>query len=289
MATTNQNRKAPTAAKTVPGSKVRAEVVRVTPQIAGDWLNRNTRNRPLRPGRVEQLAAVITRGEWELNGDAIRWNEDGTALLDGQHRLWAVVEADEPIDTLVVYGIATVAQETMDMGARRNLKDVLALRGIRDAAKLAATLSLMWRWQEGYIRMPSAKPSPAQAVTLYEACPGLLEVVRESQRWAKHFRMSSAVSAAAQYRFSTIDQDAADVFFEKLGSGVGLDEGSPILALRQWLIRQSGNTVAGSRANSVMTLAIMVKAWNAYREGRHVEVITWRPTGIKAEPFPVPA
>lgn len=289
MASPNQNRKAPVAAKAVPGSKVRAEIVRVTPQIAGEWLNRNTKNRPLRAGRVENLAAAITRGEWELNGDAIRWNEDGTALLDGQHRLFAVLEADMPIDTLVVFGLPAVAQETMDMGARRTLKDVLTLRGHKDGSKMAATLNIMWRWEEGFIRLVSMKPSPAQALALLERSPGLPQVVSDSQRWCRHFRMSSAVASAVQYRFSTIDQDGADVFFEKLASGAGLEEGSPILALRQWLIRQGSNTLAGSRANSVMTLAVTVKAWNAYREGRHVENISWRPTGIKAEPFPTPA
>ncbi|MFE0384533.1 hypothetical protein ACFW1F_10670 [Streptomyces bungoensis] len=42
------------------------QVVDVSPQLAAQWLTRNTNNRPLSKGTVQQLAAQIQRGEWQL-------------------------------------------------------------------------------------------------------------------------------------------------------------------------------------------------------------------------------
>jgi hypothetical protein len=285
----NQNQKRPVPppqAKPRPArsraAQVDVQVIKITPKLAEDWLGKNSHNRPLRNKDVERFAGAMERGEWMLNGDAIRFSADGETLLDGQHRLWAIIESGVTIDSVVAWGIEQAAQATMDMGARRNLKDVLALRGEPQASRLASAISLFWRRTQGLTRQPGAKPSPAQAIALLEEHRGLRDAVQVAGKLLNRFHMSAAVAAVAYYEFVQIDSEAADVFYEKLSSGAGLVEGDPILALRRWLERQ-GMVGSGARSNAITSHAMMIKAWNAAREGRHVEKLQWRPVGIPIE------
>lgn len=73
-------------------SAVETEISEISPDLARDLLAKNPHNRNLRVRRVEQLAGAMTRGEWVFNGDAIRIADSGM-LLDGQHRLAAIVRS----------------------------------------------------------------------------------------------------------------------------------------------------------------------------------------------------
>lgn len=266
------------------GKKPWSEIVTITPAIATEWLGHNTHNRVIRNGRIEELVGAILRGEWYMNGDSIRFALDGS-LLDGQHRLWAVVLSEKPIETLVVWDLPPEAQDTMDQGARRSLGDVLRLRKEDNAASLAAALNLQWRWDQGVVRNATRKPTVAQAVAVLDANPTIRAAVAGSTRLGRRFKLSISVLSVCWYQFSCLDSEAADEFFTRLFEGAGLEPGSPILALRTWLERHMG---AGARANALMAHALIIKAWNAYREGRHVENLLWRAAGANAEPFPTP-
>lgn len=59
--------------------------VLVTPELAAEWLNHNTRNREKRPKRIAAYARDMAAGRWRRSGEAIKFAPDGT-LLDGQNR-----------------------------------------------------------------------------------------------------------------------------------------------------------------------------------------------------------
>ena len=79
----------PIAALPSPG-----EVVMVTPELAAEWLTHNTHNRGLKPIAIKRFAEDMTTGDWQWNGESIRFAADGT-LLDGQNRLHAIVDSGE--------------------------------------------------------------------------------------------------------------------------------------------------------------------------------------------------
>jgi hypothetical protein len=275
--------------------QVHSELMLITPALAEDWLGRNSHNRPIRQQRIDTIVGAIQRGEWRLNGDAIRFGKDG-ALQDGQHRLWAIWLCsdffDQPgnpkgVESLVVTGLDSEAQETMDTGARRNLKDTLALRGVSNASKLAAVVAYKWKLDTAQLRMVSARPTIQQALATLEAHPGLEESSRAVHRMLQRFRISSAMIAVVHYELAGIDPDDAGMFFDKLVEGAGLEEGDPILVLRHYLERQSMAGM-GSRASSLITHAVIIKAWNAWRSGVHVTQLSWKAAGLKAEAFPEP-
>jgi hypothetical protein len=264
---------------------ITTEIVDITPDLALDWLSANTHNRVLREARAQSLADAIRRGEWVLNGDAIRFSEDGT-LLDGQHRLWAIAEAEMTVRSVVVRGLPRETQDTMDHGARRSLSDVLTLRGESSTMVLAASVNYWWRYKNGYVRTPSKRPTVAQAIATLDAHPMLRESGSVLSRARSRFRVQTGPWTTSWYEFHSLDHDAAETFFDRLLDGIGLEEGSPILAMRRWLERQNANQAGGVRYTSTMLHALLIKAWNAYVRGDHVSQLSWRATGLNAEGFP---
>ena len=66
--------------------------VLVTPPLAASWLKRNLCNRPVTQGAVLYLANEMKQGTWQHTHQGICFNKEGV-LLDGQHRLHAVIVA----------------------------------------------------------------------------------------------------------------------------------------------------------------------------------------------------
>ncbi len=87
-------------------------------------------------GVGEAYARDMRSGRWPFTGDPIRFTTDGE-LIDGQHRLHAVIEADLTIPFLCVFGLEPRAKHALDTGRKRSAGDVLALKGYPQAARLS--------------------------------------------------------------------------------------------------------------------------------------------------------
>ncbi len=107
------------------------ESVTLTPKLASELLDMNTHNRPVRDGYVELLANEILEGRWrDYTGDTIRISKT-KIVLDGQHRMKAVILANKPIKTHIIYGVDPNAMDVIDTGMRRQPADVLHLGGVK--------------------------------------------------------------------------------------------------------------------------------------------------------------
>ncbi|MCK6488820.1 MAG: hypothetical protein L6R48_10910 [Planctomycetes bacterium] len=92
----------------------------ITPEQAAEWLRQevNHNNRPMRPTHVSYLAKEIEAGRWELTHQGIAFGLDGR-LLDGQHRLAAIVRVGVPIRMFVAKGLSDDAFKAIDGGMKR--------------------------------------------------------------------------------------------------------------------------------------------------------------------------
>ena len=101
----------------------------VTPTMATNWLdNANSRNRPISQATVERYARDMRAGRWRLTHEGIAFDPNGV-LLDGQHRLWAVVYAETPVEMHVWINVATESLLVINGGKSRSLVDHLRLGG----------------------------------------------------------------------------------------------------------------------------------------------------------------
>jgi hypothetical protein len=94
---------------------VSVRMVQVTPEMARRWLREfNLGNRKIQPTQVDAIARDIRAGRWMVNAQPICFTNDpfapsarrgSTRLLNGQHRLRGVVEADMPIEVPLAIGM----------------------------------------------------------------------------------------------------------------------------------------------------------------------------------------
>src|ERR1043165_1275934 len=95
----------------------------VLPAKAREWLKTNTLNRPIRKKYVQTLSESMQRGEWAVNHQPIAMN--GKRLIDGQHRLMAVIQSGLPaVRMSVVLDAETETFDTIDIGVKRNNGDI---------------------------------------------------------------------------------------------------------------------------------------------------------------------
>lgn len=263
---------------------------RITPQMAKDWLARNTKNRALRPNLVDHLAKVILFGEWQVNGDAIRFDTNGK-LLDGQHRLQAIVAADKAVESFVIEGLPPKTQETMDMGRKRQISDVLSLRGESQPIHLAAVITMMWKFENGRMwHGNNSRPTLGQALKVLDEHPELRDAIRHGSNFHNKVQIPTTVIATSWALFNAIDETDCRDFWTAVTTSFHLDgtphmADSPTYALQRYAQR---NATGRNRVSSIHMMGIVIKAWNHYRQGNRIAHLRFNPGGSNAEEFPQP-
>lgn len=98
----------------------------VSPALATKWLERNTRNRALRDDVVQRYAADMKAGRWMVTGDAIAFDKNG-AIVNGQHRLWAVIFAEMTVPMLATFNLEPDVVRVLDDHLKRKLTDIVKI------------------------------------------------------------------------------------------------------------------------------------------------------------------
>lgn len=264
----------------------------ITPEIAGEWLQHNTHNRRLRKARVEVLVRAIQRGEWRENGATFCFAIDGS-MLDGQHRAAAIAQAGLAVMGLVVEGLDPETQLTIDTGAPRKIGDVLNMDGERHYTTLGTALRAVYMYRKfGRPKIAGLGPTTTELTTLLEAEPHIRLAAQAfgGSNPLRRLRVPVPAGTVAYHIFHEIDEEDAEYFFDRLADPIQLAAGSPILATRRWFENQLSNGGGGRRSmlDAEMAFAILVKAWNAFRDGKEVAILRWKRGGAGAEEYPVP-
>jgi len=245
------------------------KVETITKEKALEYLAVGGENRTYRRRYADLLAGKLVREEWQVNGDSIRFDTDGK-LRDGQHRLQMVAQTGIPIDVVVVRGIAPESFVTIDTGKKRNLSDVLAIRGEPNAVFTAAALY----WARLYLAgtqwrgAPGQGPSHEQMVEFFERHLGLRESVAKCVEW--HPRVGGpghfGITVAMHYLLTHVKGGDPDEFIGRYLTGLRLeDEQDPVAVLRAQVI---GFKSARLKPLPGQVLAVIALAWNATRQGR---------------------
>ena len=262
------------------------EVVEVTPELAKEWLRHNSHNRNLRERVVNGYAADMLSGDWVEDGQSIKFSASGI-LLDGQHRLSAIVQSRVTQRMLIVRGLPDSSQDTMDVGAKRVLADVLRLRGEQYNTTLAAILLRVYQWDQGYRRSfkAGARPTHRQLLAVLDKHPEVRRSAEIADRIRKPARISGSTAGLCHWLFNQIDCGDCAFFFARLGDGTALVDGDPVYALRRVL---SNFAADKGRPDETHVTALVIKAWNAYREGRPVQLLAYKGGGSAPEAYPEP-
>lgn len=105
--------------------KLTTEVVDVDPELAAIWLASNPNNREVNNAKVNDYCERMKRGEWMI-GDALMFDWNGR-LVNGQHRLRAIIKYGKSIQFAVTRGYDPEVVNILDDNKRRNTTDVYTM------------------------------------------------------------------------------------------------------------------------------------------------------------------
>lgn len=260
------------------------EVVTITPERAASILGANTNNRTVRKPVVDKYARDMAAGNWQENGASIVKNCDGT-LLDGQHRLLACIKAGVPFRTVLVTGVDQAAMVNIDSGAGRNLRDVLKLSGLRNTGELASLTRLAIVWSLGLGNRNHAHPTNAECIAFIDRHPESHDAARIASNNNGVKIPKSAIGAFALNALcATGDTEMVGAFCDAVRKG-SRDKSDPTYVLWRTFIGWSEQV--NVTRQSMVYLALIVKAWNDTVLGNERQVYRWVRSGGSPERFPI--
>jgi hypothetical protein len=269
----------------------------VTPAQAQKWLEGNVDNRSLREARVLLHAQVLQRGEWELTGDAIVFDEDGT-LLNGQHRLSAVVVTGITARFIVLRGVPAKTQEVMDTGLSRTLGDQLQRRGVPYYTWVSSALFWLHRMSYSeeagvaHYAEPAQRPSFRQLLSLYEKNKSLSDEAPKVSKHIHNLKVRAGATLAIYHRLLEIDDpniaQEVSIFFRSWLEGTGLPANDPIWRLREWTLEDAAKRHTRGRAPDYRYVAYVITAWNKWRDGEPIRQLKWSYTPTTRMSWPIP-
>lgn len=248
---------------------MKTEIKTITPDVAKEMLKRNPNNRKLSAKHVNFLAEQMKAGQWLFDGQPIRVSEAG-ALLDGQHRLNAIIKSGFPQDFLLISGINTDAFKVMDTGKNRTSGDVLTVNGVPYATATGSAIKLIRGLQKGQTMESKTRElinSNTEVLNFYKQdSENIDEAVKEAHRLYREFDRVLEVSVIAGLMYLTTKQHytQSSHFWNSLCLGTGLDANSPIRLLRNRLIKDK---FSNAKMKKSYKLHLIIKAWNHYRKG----------------------
>jgi hypothetical protein len=267
------------------GDDVQWGVYEITPHVARYWLTLNTQNpRNINPRTVMDYARDITADAWPLNFQPITFRKNGS-LDNGQHRLEAIVAANKPIISLVVWGVDDDVYDTVDIGLKRSAAQIVSVENPRYAAFMSAAAALIWKLEQ---------PNPQRALhdtrlgptmherldilrqhpELYDSVEHILSRCRNVTRIAASTSVSHIIH---YYGTKTRGRTAADRFFFYLNTGIAPEGEPPLTAnhpayrLRETLTRLKAEQ---RKVRQPYAYGLWLVAWNAFATGEMLRRLT---------------
>ena len=175
----------------------------IGPHEAKDLLQANNCNRSVRKNAVEQYAAEMQQGEWHLGCDAIGFDETGT-LINGQHRLYAVIQSEKAFPFLVARNLPRKSRDSLDVGKKRQLHERITIAGYAISAKEASICNqLITPWDYETRIAVNTKDMRERIVRIHQRFKPSIELVMK-HKMSKHYITELAAGVFIAEYFSRI-------------------------------------------------------------------------------------
>lgn len=254
------------------------EVVTITPEEALIMLdNFNGLNRPVNWDTVKFYEDQMRRNLWQINGEAVIISDEGE-LLNGQHRLFACVEANKAFKTILVKGIPKEAFKTIDTGKKRTAGDVIAIAAKSageaswHATTVASAAGICVEYQRGWLKKKGAggaKVSSQEKLSFVEKNPDLIEWVTLARNKKRSvIKGHASIIAAICYLGHKKYEMKAKAFLHSVLSGENLEAKSPMLALQNKFLENSR-----LRMHRWEKITYTIVAWNKWVNNEKIIIL----------------
>jgi hypothetical protein len=258
---------------------MKTEIIRVTPTIAAGWLKKNPNNRSIGAKALRDLVADMRAGRWKDNGSAIRFDTNGN-LLDGQHRLKAIVLSNTTYNVVVVTGLDPEVFDTIDNGKGRTSYDALEVKKVDHYKRVSSALAVVIMYDRGIKATVRDAIRPNQVMGILEKYPDMPAAIEEIGKQSPRF-LTRSLFDGLYYVFRRFDPQMALEYMTALRTGTGIETLDAWHQLRERLIR---NQADSAKLKETHIAALIIKGWNLARQGKDVNRMTWAPS---KEDFPI--
>lgn len=245
---------------------MKIELETVTPSKAQQWLSKQMDNRNVRWPQVKQWSEDMKRGEFPAIAQPLMFDTLGR-LIDGQHRLHAVIAADRPVSMFVARDVPPEHRRYIDGGIPRSAADVLHMEyGVasRNHVVALAVLLSQYRLYPDKAWTQAHRPSKQAIVDdviknqdEYEHATRLGDQATRTTPSGLWLTRTGYAALAVLVQRDSDFADLWDTFHEGVSTGAGLTRGDSRLALRS-------ASAPNRRYKPQWALLACIKSWNAY-------------------------
>ncbi len=114
--------------------------VEISPEKAKEWLAKSGGNRQLKQNSIRLLTDEIMGGRWIRGASTIRISRSGV-LLDGHHRLTAIVRSGKTVLCDVMYDCDDESMLAIDVGTARSAADINVIRGRTNSIVICSVIN----------------------------------------------------------------------------------------------------------------------------------------------------
>jgi len=258
--------------------KIETRVVLITPEVSERLLERNIANRKVSGGNINVLASEMEKGKWMFNGEAVVFDYDGK-LRNGQHRLNAIIKSGEAQQMLIITGVLPESFATMDIGSKRTGGDILSIKDVENPSSVSALCKFIYSFKNGvFTKDPNADRSLSntEIYDYYKTLTNVSDSIEFGTRLNKDnnviFKpLNKGQLSCFHYLFSEKNNKQATEFLEGIFYGNNLDVDSPILAMRNRLLRSKQNK--NYKIGNKDFITLMVVSWNKWRNNEKAKNI----------------
>ena len=263
-------------------SKPKIELRTVTPEWAAAILEKHNqrmldgkcRQRPLNENTVAQYATDMKCGNWGVTGQGISFDEEGN-LLDGQHRLAAVMRSGVSVQMPVIWDLDTHVSkqiktiDVIDIGKKRQVAQQLRIDGFEYYAEIGSAARCLLMLASGNFARSFSPPQViAIANLMRNNITKIIQVLAKDNAPKPKYR---GITVAPLVLFGTVDPDTAELFATEFNEMANLNKTSPVLQYARFMERPA--TVKGGDGYRLAAMSALSSALFSYANEKRVEMI----------------
>ncbi len=251
------------------------EIMDITPEWANTILSKNnTNNRLISPKHVSILAEEMAGGSFQDNGDTIRFSTDGT-LLDGQHRLAAVVKSGVTLkNAIVVFGLGQDSIKSIDNGRKRTNADRLKILGISQSTRHVAAASKGYvQYMNGDLLFTSPVPDSLILDTVKEKSDFFTQGTIGFRKIQKNGLRPPAMCIFLLALCYEYNKETTEQFVDGVSLGENIHKGDPRYTLRNAMICRPLNL----QWKKYMFAQYFIKTINAFFKKEEMKLLRFTP------------
>ena len=219
-------------------------IEQITPDFAEYVLEtKNTKNRSMKPANLKRLVTAIDNGEWIITNQGLAFDKDGN-LLDGQHRLLAIVKTGKTLPIMVARNMDPKIFNCVDTGTARTAADGLYIQGCSASKHLAAGIKVYLL----YKRFPrgswtfAAVPTHSEILQEYKDNQEVYdEITNQMGVYHRKFHFFNLSVGIPMYKLiseKNYSEEILSEFWTQFSEGTNLNIDNPILSFRNQMMQK---------------------------------------------------